>query len=65
MEPNIENVKIAPDSIIEPRTGSVTSFNVIPPKQLLHGRCLGLPVRGFDSSCGNSKIEKFDTKTNF
>jgi hypothetical protein len=25
-------------------------FNVIPPKQHLHGRCLGLPVRG----CGNS-----------
>jgi hypothetical protein len=42
------------DSSKEPRTGSVTSFNVIPSKQHLHGRCLGLPVRGYDSSCGNS-----------
>jgi hypothetical protein len=54
MAPNLEHVKRAPYSSEEPRTGSVTSFNVIPPKQLLHGRCLGLPVRGYDSSCGNS-----------
>jgi hypothetical protein len=53
MAPNLEHVKRAPDSSIEPRTGSVTSFNVIPPKQLLHGHSLGLPVRGYDSSCGN------------
>jgi hypothetical protein len=41
MARNLEHVKIAPDSSIEPRTGSVTSFNVIPPKQLLHGAALG------------------------
>jgi hypothetical protein len=61
--------------------GCKKSINVILPKQHLHGRCLGLPVRGYDSSCGNSnspapftgvsllrpdtKIEKFDMKTNF
>jgi hypothetical protein len=45
MAPNFEHVKRAADSSKEPRTGSVTSFNVIPPKQHLHGRCLGLPVR--------------------
>jgi hypothetical protein len=49
-----KHVKRAADSSKEPRTGSVTSFNVIPPKQDLHGHCLGLPVRGYDSSCGNS-----------
>jgi hypothetical protein len=54
MAPNFEHVKRAADSSKEPRTGSVTSFNVIPPKQHLHGYCLGLPVRGYDSSCGNS-----------
>jgi hypothetical protein len=46
----IEHVKRAADSSKEPRTGSVTSFNVIPPKQHLHGRCFGLPVQGYDSS---------------
>jgi hypothetical protein len=56
MAPNLEHVKRAPDSSIEPRTGSVTSFNVIPPQQHLHGRCLGLPVRGYDSSCGSAEI---------
>jgi hypothetical protein len=45
MAPNLEHVKRAPYSSEEPRTGSVTSFNVIPPKQHLHGRCHGLPVR--------------------
>jgi hypothetical protein len=54
MTPNFEHVKRAADSSKEPWTGSVTSFNVIPPKQDLHGRCLGLPVQGYDSSCGNS-----------
>jgi hypothetical protein len=54
MAPNFEHVKRAADSRKEPRTGSVTSFNVIPPKQHLHRRCLGLPLRGYDSSCGNS-----------
>jgi hypothetical protein len=54
MAPNLEHVKRAPYSSEEPRTGSVTSFNVIPPKQLLHGCCLGLLVRGYDSGCGNS-----------
>jgi hypothetical protein len=44
----------APYSSEEPRTGSVTSFKIFPPKQHLHGRCFGLPVRGYDSSCGNS-----------
>jgi hypothetical protein len=54
MAPNFEHVKRAADSSKEPRTGSVTSFNVIPPIQHLHGCCLGLSVRGYDSSCGNS-----------
>jgi hypothetical protein len=54
MAPNFEHVKRAADSSKEPRTGSVTSFNVILPLQHLHGRCLGLPVRGYDSSCGSS-----------
>jgi hypothetical protein len=54
MAPNFEHVKRAAESIKKPRTGSVTSFNVIPPKQHLHGRCLGIPVRGYGSSCGNS-----------
>jgi hypothetical protein len=31
MAPNFEHVKRAPDRSKEPRTGSVTSFNVIPP----------------------------------
>jgi hypothetical protein len=57
MAPNLEHIKRAPDSSEEPRTGSVTSFNVIPPKQHLHGRCLGLPLRGYDSSCGNSNSQ--------
>jgi hypothetical protein len=48
MAPNFEHVKRAADSSKEPRTGSVTSFNVIPTKQHLHGRCLGLPVWGCD-----------------
>jgi hypothetical protein len=39
MAPNFEHVKRAADSSKEPRTGSVASFNVIPPKQDLHGRC--------------------------
>jgi hypothetical protein len=57
MAPNFQHVKRAAYSSEEHRTGSVTSFNVILPKQHLHGRCLGLPVRGYDSmysSCGNS-----------
>jgi hypothetical protein len=54
MAPNFDHVKRAADSSEEPRTGSVTSFNVIPPKQHLHGRCLGLSVWGYDSSCVNS-----------
>jgi hypothetical protein len=54
MAPNFEHVKRAADSSKEPRTGSVTNFNVIPPIQHLHGRCLGLPLRGYDSSCGYS-----------
>jgi hypothetical protein len=33
MAPNFEHVKRAADSSIEPKTGSVTSFNVIPPKK--------------------------------
>jgi hypothetical protein len=45
MAPNFEHVKRAVDSSKEPQTGSVTSFNIIPPKQHLHGHCLGLPVR--------------------
>jgi hypothetical protein len=45
MAPNFDHVKRAADSSKEPRTGSGTSFNVIPPKQHLHGRCLGLLVR--------------------
>jgi hypothetical protein len=45
MAPNFEHVKRAADSSKEPWTESVTSFNVIPPKQDLHGCCLGLPVR--------------------
>jgi hypothetical protein len=44
----------APYSSEEPRTGSVTSFKIFPPKQHLHRRFLGLPLRGYDSSCGNS-----------
>jgi hypothetical protein len=48
MAPNLEHVKRAPYSSEEPRTESVTSFNVIPAKQHLHGRCLGLPVRGYE-----------------
>jgi hypothetical protein len=54
MAPNLEHVKRAPYSSEETRTGSVTSFNVIPPKQHLHGRCLGLPVQGYDRSYRNS-----------
>jgi hypothetical protein len=54
MAQNFEHVKRAADSSKDPRTGSVTSFNVIPPKQHLHGHCLGLPVWGYDSSSGNS-----------
>jgi hypothetical protein len=49
---NFEHVKRAPYSSEEPRTGSVTSFNVIPSKQHLHWCCLGLPVGGYESSCG-------------
>jgi hypothetical protein len=44
----------APYSSEVPRTGSVTSFQIFQPKQHLHGRCLGLPVRGNDTSCENS-----------
>jgi hypothetical protein len=44
MAPNLEHVKRAPYSREEPQTGSVTSFNVILPKQL-GTDCLGLPLR--------------------
>jgi hypothetical protein len=41
MAPNLEHVKRAPDSSIEPQTGSVTSFNVIPQNNFCMGAALG------------------------
>jgi hypothetical protein len=41
MAPNFEHVKRAADSSLEPRTGSVTSFNVIPPNNICMGAALG------------------------
>jgi hypothetical protein len=44
MSPNFEHVKRAADSSKEPRTGSVTSFNVIQPKKnICMGAALGSP----------------------
>jgi hypothetical protein len=63
MAPNFENVKRAADSSKEPRTGSVTSFNVIPPIQHLHGRCLGLPVRGYDAVAAEILIAQLHSQS--
>jgi hypothetical protein len=41
MAPNLEHVKRALYSSEEPQTGSVTSFNAIPPKQHCMGAALG------------------------
>jgi hypothetical protein len=47
----------------EPRTGSVTSFNVIPPKQHLHGAMT--VAAEILIAQPDTKIKKFYTKTNF
>jgi hypothetical protein len=37
-----------------PRTGTVSILTIFPPKQHLHERRSGLPVRGYNRSCGKS-----------
>jgi hypothetical protein len=37
-----------------PRAGTVSTFKIFPQKQHLHERRSGLPVRGYNISCGKS-----------